>query len=231
MQAKEMQIEFERRVQIISPDLLIDNKLNSDTIFSYLNAAQDRYVTLNYINDDQLLEDTNIFNRNVEAVKTLYVEKKLLSSGTTTQGFMRFRLPYDTKEEYFLYSSSVSEVTGTYKQLSSTIVIANKLIKPQDLPKYTTTAYNTPIIRQPGCVVMSDATTKYTYLVVATDKYTKINSLLLYYYRRPLKFNTTDGIKKCELPESVHSELVDMAVEMFITEGKYRLQTKQPQEK
>ena len=45
---------------------------------------------------------------------------------------------------------------------------------------------------------------------------------------RPLRFNTTDGANKCELPESIHSEIVDLAVNMFITEGKYRLQVKQP---
>ena len=50
--------------------------------------------------------------------------------------------------------------------------------------------------------------------------------IILTYYRKPLRFNTTTGASKCELPESVHSEIVDLAVNMFITEGKYRLQTK-----
>ena len=37
-----MQMEFERRIQLISPDLIIDEKPNSDLIFSILNEAQDR---------------------------------------------------------------------------------------------------------------------------------------------------------------------------------------------
>ena len=60
------------------------------------------------------------------------------------------------------------------------------------------------------------------------DAYTTLGNVTLTYYRKPLRFNTTDGASKCELPESIHSEIVDLAVNMFITEGKYRLQVKQP---
>ena len=47
-------MEFERRIQLISPDLIIDEKPNSDLIFSILNEAQDRYVMMNYVGDDQM---------------------------------------------------------------------------------------------------------------------------------------------------------------------------------
>jgi len=70
--------------------------------------------------------------------------------------------------------------------------------------------------------------TKYNYIEVAVDAYTTLGNVTLTYYREPLRFNTTDGASKCELPESIHSEIVDLAVNMFITEGKYRLQVKQP---
>lgn len=216
-------MEFERRLQLISPDLAIDNKPNSDLIFSILNEAQDRFVIQNYIGDDQTELETNTFNRNIDAIKTLFVQKQLLSSGTTTLGFPRFRLPNNTNDEYFLYSNSYSHVTGTYKQHKDERVIANKLVKYRDLQNYVTTAFNTPIIRQPAAALMSDATTKYQYLVVATDKYTTLNNVVLDYYRRPLRFDY-DG--KCELPEPNHSEIVDIAVNMFIQEYKYRLQVK-----
>lgn len=223
MSGKEMQMEFERRLQLISPDLAIDNKPNSDLIFSVLNEAQDRFVIQNYVGDDQTELDTNTFNRNIDAIKTLFVEKQLLSSGTNVMGFPRFRLPNTENDEYFLYSNSYSHVTGTYKQKTDEQVIANKLIKYRDLQNYVTTAFNSPIVRQPAAALMSDTTTKYQYLVVATDKYTKLNSVTLDYYRRPLRF---DWSGKCELPESVHSEIVDLAVDMFIAEYKYRLQVK-----
>ena len=39
MSPREMQIEVERRLQLISPTLAIDNKLPSDTILSFINEA------------------------------------------------------------------------------------------------------------------------------------------------------------------------------------------------
>ena len=51
-------MEFERRIQLISPDLIVDEKPNSDLIFSILNEAQDRYVMMNYVGDDQMETET-----------------------------------------------------------------------------------------------------------------------------------------------------------------------------
>ena len=53
------------------------------------------------------------------------------------------------------------------------------------------------------------------------------------YYRKPLRFdvigvNGTTVLNACELPENVHREIIELAVEMFITEAKYRLNMKQP---
>ena len=223
-----MQMEFERRIQLISPDLVIDNKPNSDLIFSILNEAQDRYVILNYVGDDQMEAETNTHNKNSDSIKSLLVEKELTATSSTPNGFTRFRLPYGVNDEYFLYVHSISKVKGTYKQYTDYVKVDNQLVKYKDMGKFMKTAYNTPIIREPAVALISDVTTKYVYMEVAVDAYTTIGNVILTYYRRPLRFNTTGGATKCELPESVHGEIVDMAVNMFINEGKYRLQTKQP---
>ena len=109
-------MEFERRIQLISPDLIVDEKPNSDLIFSILNEAQDRYVMMNYVGDDQMETETNIHTRNTDSIKSLLVEKELTATGTTLNGFTRYRLPYVSTEEYFLYVHSFSKVKGTYKQ-------------------------------------------------------------------------------------------------------------------
>lgn len=226
MTAREMQIEWERRVQLISPDLIIENKPNSDLIFSILNEAQDRYVMMNYVGDDQMEVETNTQTRNSDSIKSLLVERSLTQSGSTSNNVARFRLPYSSTDEYFLYVHSVSKVTGTYKQYTTETTVDNQLVKYRDLPKFMQTAYNVPIVRQPAVALISDPTSKYMYMEVVVDKYTSLKGVVLTYYRKPLRFNTTTGASKCELPESVHSEIVDLAVNMFITEGKYRLQTR-----
>lgn len=221
-----MQIEFERRIQLIDPQLIINEKPNSDLIFSILNEAQDRYVMMNYVGDDQLEVETNSQTKNTDSIKSLLVEKELTPSSTTINGFTRYRLPYSSTDEYFLYVHSFSKVKGTYKQYKDYVKVDNQLVKYRDLGKFIKTAYNTPIIRQPAVALISDPTTKYMYMEVATDAYTTLGNVILTYYRKPLRFNTTTGANKCELPESVHSEIVDLAVNMFITEGRYRLQVK-----
>lgn len=221
-----MQIEFERRIQLIDPQLIINEKPNSDLIFSILNEAQDRYVMMNYVGDDQLEVETNSQTKNTDSIKSLLVEKELTPSSVTINGFTRYRLPYSSTDEYFLYVHSFSKVKGTYKQYKDYVKVDNQLVKYRDLGKFIKTAYNTPIIRQPAVALISDPTTKYMYMEVATDEYTTLGNVTLTYYRKPLRFNTTDGASKCELPESIHSEIVDLAVNMFITEGRYRLQVK-----
>ena len=222
-----MQIEFERRVQLIDPSLIITNKPSSDLIFSILNEAQDRYVMMNYVGDDQMEAETNVHTRNSDSIKSLLVEKDLTSVGLTSNGFTRYRLPYSTTDEYFLYVHSFSKVKGTYKQYTDFVRVDNQLVKYRDLGKFIKTAYNDPIIRKPAVALVSDPTTKYMYLEVAVDSYTTLGNVTLTYYRKPVRFNTINGDSKCELPESVHSEIVDLAVNMFINEGKYRLQAKQ----
>lgn len=48
MTTREFQIEFERRLKLMDPTLAIENKLSSDTIFSFLNEAIDKFVKTRY---------------------------------------------------------------------------------------------------------------------------------------------------------------------------------------
>jgi hypothetical protein len=52
MSAREMQVEFERRITLMNPDFELKEKLTSDTIFSFLNAYTERYVRINYLQED-----------------------------------------------------------------------------------------------------------------------------------------------------------------------------------
>jgi len=42
-----------------------------------------------------------------------------------------------------------------------------------------------------------------------------------------LNVDNVNVLDRCELPESMHIEIVEGAVEMFVTEAKYRLNLKQ----
>ena len=45
-------MEFERRITLMNPSFELKEKISSDTIFSFLNAYTERYVRMNYLQED-----------------------------------------------------------------------------------------------------------------------------------------------------------------------------------
>ena len=60
MTAREMQIEFERQVQVMDPSLAFEEKLDSDTIFSFLNKIVVVNSVLCDIGNNRILSFTSI---------------------------------------------------------------------------------------------------------------------------------------------------------------------------
>lgn len=232
-----MQMEFERRITLMNPDFELKEKLTSDTIFSFLNAYTERYVRINYLSEDQVADNTRALKKIQDSLKGLIVrdtfnvlEKDSNNSDDTTD---RIELPTD----YFLYIRSNSILSKNYKveeeiqEQNNYIITSNKTIREDDVDKVISTYYNKAILLNPYVVLNSGNATSDNgklFLNVIHDKYTTIKKVDLVYYRKPKKFDVigVDGVTvldHCELPENVHMEIVEGAVEMFITEAKYRL--------
>lgn len=241
MTARDMQREFERRITLMNPEFELKEKLTSDTIFSFLNAYTERYVRNNYLQEDQIVDGTRAQKKNQDALKGL-ITRALLELDTKDENNSdrvsdRAQLPAD----YFLYIRSNSILSKNYKleeEIDSEdeyVITPNKTIREDDVEKIISTYYNKTILPNPY-VVMNNGNnadeTKKLYINIIHDEYTVIKQLDLVYYRKPKKFDVigVDGINvldSCELPENVHMEIVEGAVEMFITEAKYRLNMKQ----
>lgn len=225
-----MQVEFERRVMLMDPNLQLNEKLTSDTIFSFLNAFTKRYVKQIYLLADQTQNNTRAQKVSIDSIKSLITRQVIdktetINSDTNTD---LFKLP----EDYFLYIRSNSLVKSTYKNesLDKAESLPNELIDIESAAKIITTPHNHIILRNPQVIMHSSE--DQIYLNVIHDNYTEIEQVDLVYYRMPKEFNVlnVDNIKvldKCELPESMHIEIVEGAVEMFVTEAKYRLNLKQ----
>lgn len=241
MSAREMQVEFERRITLMNPDFELKEKLTSDTIFSFLNAYTERYVRINYLQEDQVLDGTRAQKKNADALKGLIVrglyEVDAKDSKNTDKVSDRVKLP----EDYFLYIRSNSMISKNYKietEISNEneyVITPNKTIREDDVEKIISTYYNKAIMLNPYVVLNAGNnadTKKNIYINIIHDEYTVIKKLDLVYYRKPKKFDVigVDGVNvlnKCELPDNVHMEIVEGAVEMFITEARYRLNMKQ----
>lgn len=240
MNSRAMQIEFERRITLINPNFELAEKLTSDTIFSFLNAYTERYVRLNYLQEDAVQDGTRAQKKNADALKGLItrglyaVEAK--DENNTDKTSDRVSLPSD----YFLYIRSNSLISKNYKieeeiqNEQDYVVTSNKTIREDDVEKVISTYYNKAIVLNPYVVLNAGNNAdeeKKLYLNVIHDEYTTIKKVDLVYYRKPKKFDVigVDGVNvldHCELPENVHMEIVEGAVEMFITEAKYRLNMK-----
>ena len=307
MTAREMQVEFERIITLMNSDFELKEKLTSDTIFAFLNSAQERFIRNNYLLEDNVQDGTRAQKKNADSLKGLITRTTLLlnsavtatpvitevvySTGnldsivinkdindivtnkvTTEYGNM-YLVGVDQKQKktittytyssdidvfntdntsvraklpanYFLYIRSNSQISKNYKieteiEVESNFVITpNKTIREDDAEKIISTFYNKTILRNPYVLLNSGNeadTVDNTYINVIHDEYTTIKKLDLVYYRKPLKFDVigVDNVlilNACELPENVHREIVELAVDMFITEAKYRLNMKQPEQ-
>lgn len=248
--AREMQMEFERRITLMNPDFEIKEKLTSDTIFSFLNAYTERFVRNNYLQEDQVADNTRAQKKNQDSLKGLIVRTQISEKqddpNNTDVSSTKFILP----DDYFLYIRSNSYITSCYKgsitdiahdgeaQADYLYIAPNKTISEDDVEKIISTYYNKAILRSPYVALnagQADDTTENTYINIIHDVYTTIDRIDLIYYRKPKRFDVigVDGVNvldHCELPENVHMEIVEGAVEMFITEAKYRLSMKQSNE-
>lgn len=225
----------------MNPDFELKEKLTSDTIFSFLNAYTERYVRINYLQEDQVLDGTRAQKKNADALKGLIVrglyEVSTKDANNTDKVSDRVKLP----EDYFLYIRSNSTISKNYKieteitKENEYVITPNKTIREDDVEKIISTYYNKAIMLNPYVVLNAGNnadTQKNIYINIIHDEYTVIKKLDLVYYRKPKKFDVigVDGVNvlnKCELPDNVHMEIVEGAVEMFITEAKYRLNMKQ----
>ena len=241
MKAREMQVEFERRIQLMNPNFELTEKLTSDTIFSFLNAYCERFVRNNYLQEDMVQDGTRQQKKNADALKGLITRQTLTiatkDSYNTDKTSDRAILPTN----YFLYIRSNSLISKNYKLDTEIaleqnyVVTPNKTIREDDVEKIISTYYNKTILRNPYIVLNngneSDAD-RNLYINIIHDEYTIIKKLDLVYYRKPKRFDVigVDSLTvfdECELPENVHMEIVEGAVEMFITEAKYRLNMNQ----
>ncbi len=241
MDARTMQMEFERRITLMNPNFELKEKLTSDTIFSFLNAYTERYVRNNYLREDSVQDGSRAQKKNQDALKGL-ITRALLTldakdENNTDKVSDRAILP----DDYFLYIRSNSVISKNYKleeeiqEENNYVITPNKTVREDDVEKILSTYYNKAILLNPYVVLNNGNNSdeqKELYINVIHDEYTIVKKLDLVYYRKPKKFDVigVDGeniLDHCELPENVHMEIVEGAVEMFITEAKYRLNMRQ----
>lgn len=125
-ETRRLEIEFERRVQTMIPEKEYAEKLDTETIESYLNQYQDKYVHEIYRNLDKIQPGSNL-SAHVESVLQSLMDKKYLKiSDTSSKDNTRpvtiedvvvgtgRSVTYTLPDDFYMYIRSVSKVSKTF---------------------------------------------------------------------------------------------------------------------
>lgn len=175
-QTRQLGIEFERRIQTMIPERELD-KLDTETIYSFLNQYQDKYIHDIYRSLDQIPTGTKL-SAHIEAVLQAMLREVTISADSTKGDAMDAAtnitdpngisisdtgrsVIYKLPQTFYMYVRSVSNVSTTYSFRSSNNsntlpirVLPNELVSQNDVWKLIETPHNSlRILRHPAAVL------------------------------------------------------------------------------
>lgn len=231
-ETRQLGIEFERRVQTMIPEAEYVRKLDTETIYSFLNQYQDKYIHDIYRSLDQIQSDSKLaahIDRVLQEMLTTVsiTDASLIMDNTTitdpnginivdTARSITYRLP----ENFYLYLRSVSRVKKTFSFKSGNSdnaarIIPNKLTSQNDVWKVIETPHDSlRILRYPVAVLSPYQGVNPT-LTVIYDQYTEPNGISVTYYKEPAHFDLFTSTP-CELPIDAFDDLVSGAVDLYV---------------
>lgn len=241
-ETRQLGIEFERRVQTMIPEKELFDKLDTETIYSFLNQYQDKYIHDIYRNLDAIPSGTKI-SAHVESVLQSLLTRKWISikdagvidatgnivdpNGIEIMNTGRSVI-YPLDSSFYMYVRSVSKVTKTFSfrsnkenNNSSIRVLPNELVSQSDVWTLIETPHDTlRILRRPAAVLSNsqgyeDGQKEGHSLTVIYDQYTYPLGVEILYYREPQHFDLMTSTA-CELPLDCFDDLVTGALELYI---------------
>lgn len=213
-QTRQMGIEFERRLQTMYPQAELLQKIDTDTIYSFLSEYCIQYVKNMVMMSDQLKDIAK--RKYADVIKPLTVTKE--SSVTTLDVNPIGNLDFGCKlpSKCFMYIKSASIINSSYKGSHNNKHIANIYIDQESADNLSSVYYDeNKIIRNPLVTISGNN------LYLIKDKYTEIDNIVITFIRLPKSFNiinnNEDVLDHCELPYSCFDELVSGALQLYIT--------------
>ena len=223
MTDRSLQIEFERRLQLMDPELVRTNKLNSDTIFSFLNEAIDKFYKTRYSGINSKAEGFEQSQKRIDDLRNL-VKNEVFTTEIIAEGnTYKIELPDDyaimlgdtagiaPSEEYNDPCWEMDE-DGEYvikkaDTIEATVENIDRQLKnslSEHLLKYSTA--------RPLRLIQGNE------IVLFTDGKYRVAEYRLTYLSSPKKLdsNNITNTEYTSLPEHTHMEIVKMAVQLYL---------------
>lgn len=219
-ETRQLGIEFERRIQTMIPEKEFD-KLDTETIYSFLNQYQDRYIHDIYRNLDNIQSGTKLSSHVESVLQTLLKTSELTVAGNSNPIDTPLSIVCELPPEFDMYVRSTSIVSNTYNFKASNNtnkglkIIPNQFVSQNDAWKLFETPNNTlRILRQPAAILSKNNVGECT-LTIIHDRYTNIQKVGLTYYAKPTYFDIMTSTE-CELPIDVFDDIVSGAIDLYI---------------
>lgn len=223
MTQREFQIEFERRLQLMDPNLVIKEKLTSDTIISFINEAIDKFYKTRYSGINFKAQGFEQTQKRIDDLRTLIKNKKYTEGSINKSD--RNSYSVELPDDYVLL---LGDTAGIQPSNLNECWETNE--RGEYIIKYTDTLESTieTLDRQLGNS-LSEHKLKYCQarplkliqdnnVILYTDGNYKISEYQITYLAKPSKIDSSNitNLEYTDLPEHTHMEIVKMAIQIYL---------------
>lgn len=223
MTQREFQIEFERRLQLMDPNLVIKEKLTSDTIISFINEAIDKFYKTRYSGINFKAQGFEQTQKRIDDLRTLIKNNKYTEGSINKSD--RNSYSVELPEDYVLL---LGDTAGIQPSNLNECWETNE--RGEYIIKYTDTLESTieTLDRQLGNS-LSEHKLKYCQarplkliqdnnVILYTDGNYKISEYQITYLAKPSKIDSSNitNLEYTDLPEHTHMEIVKMAIQIYL---------------
>ena len=223
MTQREFQIEFERRLQLMDPNLVIKEKLTSDTIISFINEAIDKFYKTRYSGINFKAQGFEQTQKRIDDLRTLIKNKKYTEGSINKSD--RNSYSVELPEDYVLLLGDTAGIQpSNLNECWETNERGEYIIKYTDTLESTIETLDRQLSNS-----LSEHRLKYCQarplkliqdnnVILYTDGNYKISEYQITYLAKPSKIDSSNitNLEYTDLPEHTHMEIVKMAIQIYL---------------
>lgn len=217
------QIEFERRLQLMDPNLVIKDKLSSDTILSFINEAIDKFYKTRYSGVNFKAQGFEQTQKRIDDLRTLIKNKKYTEGSINKSD--RNSYSVELPEDYVLLLGDTAGIQpSNLNECWETNERGEYIIKYTDTLESTIETLDRQLSNS-----LSEHKLKYCQarplkliqdnnVILYTDGKYKVSEYEITYLAKPSKINSSNitNTEYTDLPEHTHMEIVKMAIQIYL---------------